>query len=458
LRPTHSYMAARAGRYSVSGKTTAADARTFETNGTITLHHDASVSGMLTDGPLAGGSWDPKQLSFLLIYNAELPFLYSLRIRSPKKAKKAADNEDGRDGEASAGADAAVRCKGSWVLDGPRGVDDSYHGTIKLTLTWEADIAPPPTEAAATAPAAPLLALPLPGSDGNRACEVRPVTALAVPCSMCGEEDANLSFFDMVVPHFGTAELVSFTCAACGYKYNKVGTAVGQKAGPKGKVLRLNVSSGADLRREVVVSDVATVRLPAVEVEVQAVGRYTTVEGLVTGLASGLARAALVSGGDDAEASATGGAGVGSVVGSLEARINALLEGCETCPFSVEISDPLALSFIAELPAAATSVEEDGDGAAGAAGGGGGGGGSGGGPLEVEEWERSAEEDLELGLVDAAAAGEQLWRDADAAADGVPVLGSTRVGDGGLTGNVDTYASPACPLSLPPPARAPPFC
>ena len=197
LRPTHSYMAARAGRYSVSGKTTAADARTFETNGTITLHHDASVSGMLTDGPLAGGSWDPKQLSFLLIYNAELPFLYSLRVRKPKEMpqgdERATEKQGGAGTEAQPETDRneerqdsgpePVRCKGSWALDGPRGLEDSYHGTLKLRLSWEAEIPPPaatPSDSSAagkTATVAPLASLPLPGDEGNRACEVR--TALS---------------------------------------------------------------------------------------------------------------------------------------------------------------------------------------------------------------------------------------------------------------------------------------
>ena len=34
----------------------------------------------------------------------------------------------------------------------------------------------------------------------------------------------------------------------------------------------------------------------------------------------------------------------------MEARIKELIDGCAAVPFTVEISDPLALSFIAELP------------------------------------------------------------------------------------------------------------
>ena len=394
---------------------------------------------MLTDGPLAGGSWNAKQLSFLLIYNAELPFLYSLRIRSPKKKVQCEKgvSDTGKDADAE-----TVRCRGSWELDGARGLEDSYHGTLKLRLVWQADIPPPTlahsdTATADTGPVAtPFAALPLPGDDGNRACEVRPVTALSVPCSMCSQEQANLSFFDMVVPHFGTAELVSFSCAACGYKYNKVGTAVGQQPGLLGKTIRLRVCSPADLKREVVISDVATVTLAAAELEVQAVGRYTTVEGLIMGLADGLARAALVSGSNVSETSSTEGpsaacdsatndSGLRGIVKSVESRIKELIDGCVASPFTVQISDPLALSFIAELP----QGQADALNSATASG-----------KLEVEEWPRTPEDDLELGLVDATAAGK-LWSTADHEATGSAASGQgiVKIGDeSGLTSELDT--------------------
>ena len=123
-------------------------------------------------------------------------------------------------------------------------------GVIRLTLSLTA------ATPSGGVVAAPPLSLPLAGTDGNRACEVRPVSALQVraklllisvhplppllyhlptvvrprhhrhccckaprhhrptqvPCAMCGEE-GSLSFFDMAVPHFGSAELVSFSCA-----------------------------------------------------------------------------------------------------------------------------------------------------------------------------------------------------------------------------------------------------
>ena len=52
------------------------------------------------------------------------------------------------------------------------------------------------------------------------------------------------------IPHFGGAELVSFACDCCGYKYNSVRTAVGQAPGSKGRTLRLVVPAAVRGQRQ----------------------------------------------------------------------------------------------------------------------------------------------------------------------------------------------------------------
>jgi C4-type Zn-finger protein len=258
-----------------------------------------------------------------------------------------------------------------------------------LELTLEPP--PPPHAAAAAVSFEPSLALPLPGTDGNRACEVRPVSGLAVPCAMCSQPDGMLSFFDMIVPHYGKAELVSFSCGDCGYKYNKVRTGIGCAVGRLGRTLVLHARSAADLRRELVTSDVATVRLEDLDLEVQATGRYTTVEGLVTSLGTGLARAAIAT----CAASRAADEGVG--VGGLQSRIESLIERCQgpgVEGFTLSIADPVAMSFIADPPdnqqvGAAQIIQQAG-------------------VVEQREWQRSAEQELEFGCVDATTAGK-LW-------------------------------------------------
>ena len=187
---------AAAGRYRASGECRGADGRVYPFSGHLSLLPGGEVNGLLTDGPVASGNWSGEglgeagsgsgsdsgsgsgsgSLSFLLIYNAEMPFLYTLRFKALPAA--------------TAGSEAALslRAKGAYQLDGRRGLDASLHGKVRLSLTLETPIA-------AAAPSAnPTLALPLPGSGGNRACEVRPVSGLTVPCSMCGDEEATLSF------------------------------------------------------------------------------------------------------------------------------------------------------------------------------------------------------------------------------------------------------------------------
>ena len=56
---------------------------------------------------------------------------------------------------------------------------------------------------------------PTAGAVGNSACGIDHCASVAVPCSVCGVDDgesSRLAFFDLTIPHFGNAELVSFSC------------------------------------------------------------------------------------------------------------------------------------------------------------------------------------------------------------------------------------------------------
>jgi hypothetical protein len=72
------------GAYRVAGRAEGADGTRYSTSGTLTLTRDGGVMGMLTDGPLAGGNWDERALSFLLLYNGSVPFLYTCQWRRAK--------------------------------------------------------------------------------------------------------------------------------------------------------------------------------------------------------------------------------------------------------------------------------------------------------------------------------------------------------------------------------------
>jgi hypothetical protein len=105
-------------------------------------------------------------------------------------------------------------------------------------------------------------------------------------------------------------------------------------------------------------------------------GRYTTVEGLVKGFLNGLLHVALAS--DDLDGAVPVALGGGQrPLDALEARIDTLIENCEEHPFDVIIIDPLATSFI-------SGVGEQ---------------------LQVSEYDRTAEEDEELGITTCAPEG-----------------------------------------------------
>ena len=147
---------------------------------------------------------------------------------------------------------------GSWALEGNEGGLPANHGALRLdefslvesaeelasrlkaedtaaalALSGASGGGPEASAAAAATGAAGANAggggsvLPAAGAAGNEACGVSHVASVAVPCSVCGADDgesSRLAFFDLTIPHFGSAELVSFSCSDCGYKFNKVFT------------------------------------------------------------------------------------------------------------------------------------------------------------------------------------------------------------------------------------------
>lgn len=73
------------------------------------------------------------------------------------------------------------------------------------------------------------------------------------------------------------------TCDVCGYKNSEVKGAGG--ISPKGRTCKLKVTSPADLQRDLLKSETASVAVPELELEVTTGtlgGLITTVEGLLT--------------------------------------------------------------------------------------------------------------------------------------------------------------------------------
>ena len=119
----------------------------------------------------------------------------------------------------------------------------------------------------------------------NQACNVQRQSGLSLPCMECGAE-GEFCFYSLEIPHFRSAEISSYSCSMCSYTYRKVHTALaggpGASVPDKGRRYTLTVTNDDDLRREVVRSDVSTLRIPHVDIEAQSSeGSYTTVEASV---------------------------------------------------------------------------------------------------------------------------------------------------------------------------------
>jgi C4-type Zn-finger protein len=195
-------------------------------------------------------------------------------------------------------------------------------------------------------------------------------------CLCCGAE-GEMTFHQCVMPRFRNAEIIAFSCASCGYSYSKVKSSTNAPIKAFGSRTVIYVDSDAILKRDVVLSDTATLAIPALGFEVQAGnGKYTTVEGLLASLGRELR--AIKFAADETEeadkpAAAAGAQGQGGGQGAQGApeRLAQLVQDVAQRPFTIAIDDPLSESWVdGQAGDEEEAVVPDADGAAAAAGGG----------------------------------------------------------------------------------------
>ena len=68
------------------------------------------------------------------------------------------------------------------------------------------------------------------------------------------------------IPFYKEIILMSFECEHCGLKNNEIQS--GEKIQEKGVVLRCLISAEADMNRQVIKSDYATVKIPELDFEI----------------------------------------------------------------------------------------------------------------------------------------------------------------------------------------------
>ncbi|KAN0034242.1 hypothetical protein ACTFIV_000735 [Dictyostelium citrinum] len=194
----------------------------------------------------------------------------------------------------------------------------------------------------------------------------REVYSLPNQCSYCGVMgECKMVLTD--IPYFKSVLLMAFSCDECGYKTNEIkpGGAISEK----GKHITLRVESIEDLSRDILKSDTANVIIPELEIEVthgSLGGKFTTVEGLVTIIKEELEKNPFFRGDSSDPANRTR-------YEEITSQLDSFIAGKK--PFTIELDDPVANSYIQNLFAPDDDPQ-----------------------LKIYEYERTYEQNDELGL------------------------------------------------------------
>ncbi|KAL2160394.1 hypothetical protein VTH06DRAFT_1567 [Thermothelomyces fergusii] len=189
----------------------------------------------------------------------------------------------------------------------------------------------------------------------------------------------NMKMVD--IPHFRQVVLMNTTCDDCGYKSNDVKT--GGEIPEKGRKVTLRVCKPEDLARDILKSESCTLECPELRLSVNPGtlgGRFTTVEGLLTQVRDDLHNQifeAEADAGVDARKNDSLSANERTLWESFFADLNAAIKGEKE--FTIVLTDPMASSYVQSLADDPGQPDEQ---------------------MTVEDYERTDEEEEELGLKD----------------------------------------------------------
>ncbi|XP_028052052.1 zinc finger protein ZPR1-like isoform X1 [Camellia sinensis] len=189
-------------------------------------------------------------------------------------------------------------------------------------------------------------------------------------CGTCAAK-CETRMFVTNIPYFREVIVMASSCDACGYRNSELKP--GGRIPEKGKKITVLVKNINDLSRDVIKSDTASVEVPELDLVLTSGtlgGVVTTVEGLITKISENLERVHGFTFGDSLDDSKK------SKWLDFRARLNKLLSVED--PWTLIIDDALANSFVAP---ATDDVKDDHQ-------------------LSFEEYERSWEQNEELGLND----------------------------------------------------------
>jgi len=178
-------------------------------------------------------------------------------------------------------------------------------------------------------------------------CDDPSVTQTDTLCMRCMEQGSTRLLLTQL-PHFKEVMVSSFTCPHCGHSDSSLINAGSVQ--DRGVKITLKVTKTEDLRRMIVKSDTACVKIPEVELEIpKAKGEITTVEGLLTRTCEGLEL--------DQEQRRLHHPELAQQIQDFVARLRALpsLEQ----PFRVEINDPSGNSDVECPPGVPVDVTRE---------------------------------------------------------------------------------------------------
>ena len=209
------------------------------------------------------------------------------------------------------------------------------------------------------------------------------VSRFEVPCQNC-EAMGELKTCQTNIPFFKEVVIMAFACEHCGFRSNEI--KAGGSVPDKGTVHTLTISGKdpTDLHRDVLKSSTASIEIPELDFYMapgSLGGIYTTIEGLLKQIHDKLLSANPFTYGDSADAESK------ENFNTFLQSISKLQEGCT--PFKLILKDPMGNSFIYS-PNMDGYDDDD---------------------LVTEEYERSYEENEELGLTDMNTEGNYWERD-----------------------------------------------
>ncbi|KFY06743.1 hypothetical protein V492_07791 [Pseudogymnoascus sp. VKM F-4246] len=221
--------------------------------------------------------------------------------------------------------------------------------------------------------------------------DIIPNEVYSFPATCPGCTKACTTHMKMVeIPHFKQVVIMSTVCDLCGYRSNEVKT--GGEVPEKGKKITLKVDGQVDLARDILKSESCALECPELQLSVNPGtlgGRFTTVEGLLTQIRDDLKH----------QIFDIGDSGGDSLPSEQQASWTKFFDGIDDAikgdvKFTVILSDPLASSYVQNL----CSPNEDPQ-------------------ITSEDYERTAEEEEDLGLNDIKTEGYEEGHAADMKAE-----------------------------------------